>query len=346
MSKVIATPFTTAPKQAVVVKDVRGDVSANPVSNLEKPLDKVAAKAARTIQEQFMDRLRGLGNQSIADLVALNPKTSEDWFRLVVPGGKLDLDTLKQGVVSDVLKTVGYTGDASSMANKLLDVAEGRASVRTLIDNTPVMQMVVDGLSGPIESLQKAVGKDLGVVAFLAQNITGNTELIKFVNLDARGALTSQINKQLMKFELPGFHEKLTDNLTKKEKMEVAADAESLTTALDNGNLSYLNWVMTELGDTYVVKTVPDAIARLLASFKLDPYQDPAPQAALLENTLLKMHPPLLTQSTTGNDCVVWAEASEDAKRLLSTRPLCAILVACAEVLSSGPAMIDPAWKI
>ena len=341
MADTIATPFTTKPKETVVVKDVRNDTSTAPVSNLLRQTDNNILHLADVIQKNVKNRLTHFDADAVKELTKLKPKNADDWFRYVVPGGiKLDMDVLKNDAVGSVLKAVGYKGDVSSMANKLINVVEGKASAATLIDTSPLMKVVVNGLSQPIEMLQKAAGKDLSVVNKLVKKLTGNDELLKFTNLDARGALTKEINKQLMKYNIPEFHDEVTKDFSPAEKVAVAADPEVLHEAIKEGNVHYVNWTMDTLGSSYVKETIPQSFGQLLSSFKFDPYHPHEDQVSTFLTTLQRMNPNAFTNNDTGNECTFWATISDDAKTALSEQPLCGLLIACSTVLTAGPAYI------
>ena len=57
MADTIATPFTTKPKETVVVKDVRNDTSTAPVSNLLRQTDNNILHLADVIQKNVKNRL-------------------------------------------------------------------------------------------------------------------------------------------------------------------------------------------------------------------------------------------------------------------------------------------------
>jgi len=153
-----------------------------------------------------------------------------------------------------LLGTLGGT-----LKNKLESVAgdyisdDAKKFISVLYNNASTLISVAD------------VNDAQSLLEFVSE-LTGNSELAQFVNLEAESALIAGLANELMSFGIPELVDEAIQQ-ARDERVRANAWAYISTTAVNGSDLAMIDKIINEIGLTKFLENNPDAINSILAGF-------------------------------------------------------------------------------
>lgn len=181
-------------------------------------------------------------------------------------------DSLKKALVSDVLSNVGFDKNAVEISGVLFGKRDKDSVMGVLSKLNPQMEVVVGGVktimdAGKLDSAQGIVG--------LISNLTGNTDLVKVLNIEPQMMVLQSLMNEATKLRIPSLIDTIIST-RKEKKHQTQLLIMSAPSAASNSDLDTLSKILDTMGDSNVLKTYPDIIKSILSGYKTKHGQDPS----------------------------------------------------------------------
>lgn len=273
-------------------------------------------------RNSIFEASKGIYKDAVKGLFA-NKNSARELLQLVKDsqnGGVNKMELLTRGLgafgtsLPNLLGTIGGT-----LKNKLGDVAgdlitdDAKRTLLFLYDNVEV-------------AVQVANIKDAGSLFEFVGELTGNTELAKFIDLEAESALIAGICSELMEFGIPELIDDVID-MTRSSETRKNAWAYISTEAVNGTDLALVSKIIDQIGLVAFLENNPNAINSILSSFffgSKDTVETWPTKRAELVALLVKIDPYWNKKLRNGSyvaNLLPYSVASADAKTLLMLEP-------------------------
>lgn len=274
MAKATAsTQFITTQKSGLAVKDVYdGQSSEKEVLNIGSKvgvgkLDTDTAtkamidpKSLRGRFQEYNEKIR----KATSDKRLGSIDTALDKVRNAVGNKESIINDLKGGLLTDVLTGLGYKDDASIVAGMIIGEKDPLKILGGLGQLDPNIGVVIDGINTIINA------KDLDSVTGIAdvlQQLTGNTDLIKVLQLENEAALLGGVLEKAIRLRVPTIVDVILDTV-KERKTRQRLLIQSVPVIAHNSDLVTLRKVANLIGWRGIYATYPMVIHWLLANYR------------------------------------------------------------------------------
>lgn len=299
MGRLSSTVFQTNGRNTMLVQDAYG------ISNTET-------------KNTVFDSLKGVYSDGLSGLVT-NTSSVKQLTQLILAArtGTVDKAEMFERALgamgSSLPALLGSIGGA--LKNQISSVAG------TLIG--PDAEKAVNVIYGSLGKLVKVsnVG-DIDGLAELVNELTGNSELMKVINIEAEAAVLGGITQQLLRYGIPDLVDEVMAQSASEEAIKKAYQFVS-TDSIVGTDLATVNKILDKIGLAAYIEANPNPINNLLSGFyfsstdTVDVY--PAKRALLL-STLARIDPHW-EESARGGTYVknlnAFGIASTDARKLL-----------------------------
>jgi len=215
---------------------------------------------------------------------------------------------------SSLPSLLGSIGGA--LKNQLASVAG------TLIG--PDAEKNVNIIYGNLDKIIKVAGvNDIDGLAEIVNELTGNSDLMKVINIEAEAAILGGITQQLLRYGIPDLVDDVMAQSASDEAIKKAYQFVS-TDSIVGTDLATINRVLDKIGLAAYLEVNPNPIKNILGSFYFgtDDTIDKWPaKRALLLSTLNRIDPHWEEYNRNGTyvkDLNAFTTASTDAKKLLN----------------------------
>lgn len=327
---VASTQFVTTQKSGLATPDVYSGTSPEKIptnvgtrtstGKLETDLvakSKQTSSATKGRFKAFEDKIREAIDKSPTS-------TFDDLYKnvKVALGGKdAILKEIKGGLLTDVLTNLGYKDNVDLIAGQILGEKDPMKILGHLGQITPEFQVLLGGVQTIIDA------KDLDTaqgIAGVLESLTGDSQLLKVLNLEDEAALVGNTLKKASKLRIP----KLIDTIVatvKDDRAKKRLLVSTLPTAAIHSDLETVSSVMEQMSPYGVYTTYPDVIRWLLANYRTLHGGDPTPTDIKEFLTMLKKFDEKWWMTKRGNDEVfnfdLFSNVSPHAKIVLSRTP-------------------------
>lgn len=325
MPKIAQTTFELKAQQEVLVADVYQ----------KTPESKPANAATPTISDSLnsvIDNIRGLVDTD-TDLRQLTNDVINGKFRdkdylkkrLTDATGGLfsDIDAIKNSVMDQALNKIGFNDLGKNLVKGLAGVPGSPDPLNTFLELNPRLKIIHDGVEYVRNSDDYRID-DFQTAFKVLGNITGNPEIAKVVDLEAKFSTVNSLISVATKLKVPFLLDELKTVLSEDEYDEVSR--KSLVEVAKNSDLPSVNKIVDQIKPGMSLATKPDLIEYLLANFRvIDPSKGIGLEHANeLVDTLNRIKPNWDKMERNGVMVVngsVFTNASEDAVTALKLLP-------------------------
>lgn len=263
------------------------------------------------------DSLKGVYSDGIQGLKT-NTSSVKELTNLILSAkrgtvDKMDMFERALGAMGSSLPSLlGSIGGA--LKNQLASVAG------TLIG--PDAEKNVNILYGNLDKIIKVAGvNDIEGLADVLGELTGNSDLMRVINIEAEAAILGGLAQQLMRYGIPELIDDVMAQSASDEAIKKAYQFVS-TDSIVGTDLDTINRVLDKIGLAAYLEVNPDPIKNILSMFYFgtDDTIDKWPaKRALLISTLNRINPHWQEYNRNGTyvkDLNVFTTASTDAKTL------------------------------
>lgn len=299
-SRLAGTVFQTNGREVMLAQDAYG------ISNQET-------------KNTVFDSLKGVYSEGISTLQT-NPSSIKQLTQLILnsKNGNVDkvdmLDRALGAMGSSLPALIGSI--AGGVKNQLASAAG------TMIG--PDAEKAVNVIYGNLGKIIKvATVNDLSGLADVLNELTGNSELMKVINIEAEAAVLGGLMGMLIQYDIPGLLDDVADMAGSSESLKLAYQYVS-TDSIVGTDLATINRVIDKIGLAAYLEVNPNAINAILGGFYFgtdDSIATYPAKRALLLSTLARIDPHWQEYNRNGvyvKNLSAFTAASTDAKTLLN----------------------------
>lgn len=313
------TTFETDAVKKLIVVDVYNEPEPNkPVNNeINTPGPLSNAGLEGFIPNQVTSLSKDLNKKpdfTLLDAVSL--------FTGVVDDPSSFRESVGDTVMNNVLGSMGYSGTIDDVIKSYSDPINLRTVLQSAGESNAELKVIIDGVTSTID------GADLKSVNGISQvigGLTGNTDLVKILNLGPSLSIVNEFLGEAMRLELPGAVDALIDSLDddeSKRKLKLHGTWQAANFA----DLDFLEKQIDspDVGAGAIVSLTPDIISLVLQNYKLYGKSPTTEDAQKLLRILNKLDNKWMKYQR-GEDYIdnlsYLTEASDDAIRVLLKDP-------------------------
>lgn len=271
MPKVAQTTFELKAQQEVLVADVYNEVpesapfsAASPTLNgaLNSVIDgiKGLVDTEGEVRQLTLDVISG----KFKDSTALKKRLTD------ATGGVFsDINAIKNNVMDQALSKIGFNDLGKNLIKGLAGVPGSPDPLNTFLELNPRLKIIHDGVEYVRNSDDYKID-DFQTAFKVLGNITGNPEIAKVVDLEAKFSAVNSLIGIATQLKVPFLLDELKNVLSEDEYTE--ASRNSLIQVAKNSDLISVNKIVDEIKPGMTLATKPDLIEYLLANFRvIDP---------------------------------------------------------------------------
>lgn len=347
MGKTIPTTFTTGPKDDVAVVDVYKATEAKPTNTIVESITSTVKDAIAQVQGGVSTTLDEANVLSLAKKLQSGELTKDEALKKIndATSGALaklqSLSTLKDPIVTDLLKSVGFSDKHADIIKGGLGLPGAVDPAKALLDENPKFK-VLYGVAGEIKS--KGNPTTAAGALELLKTVTGNSEVANITHLGDEFAMLGTAMAKLSELRLPELYDSIVAKIdgAEEKKRFLLSMARQLA---EHGDVAGLTKVM-DGGVTAgaILHEVPNIIALLLANYRLP---TGVSKPTMVEyNALINLVVRISTHWNQGlrngnwfPDLEVYQQVSSDGKRVLTLNPIHAVLIHYAPLFPKRPVL-------
>jgi hypothetical protein len=299
-SRLAGTVFQTNGREAMLAQDAYG------ISNQQT-------------KNTVFDSLKGVYSEGISGLQT-NPSSIKQLTQLILSSKNGNVD--KADMLDRALSAMGSSLPAliGSIAGGVKNQLAGAAG--TLIG--PGAEKAVNVVYGNLGKIVKvATVNDLSGLADVLNELTGNSELMKVINIEAEAAVLGGLMGMLIQYDIPGLLDDVANMAGSSESLKLAYQYVS-TDSIVGTDLATINRVIDKIGLAAYLEVNPNPINTILSGFYFgtgDTVDTYPTKRALLISTLNRIDPHWEEYNRNGvyvKNLSAFSVASTDAKTLLN----------------------------
>lgn len=205
--------------------------------------------------------------QTQLDLGAFDPENIKDnlskFGSNITKGLTSGLENLAGDMLTNALKSTGWIDDNIA---KMAFGEDGKLSIAEAKSMYKGLKMVIDDVETFIDN---ADFKSVAGISNIINNIVGETELAKVLNIETELSVLKFVNDLSTVWGIPNALDKLMGTLPDDETKKVFV-TESLPATIQSGNLSTLNTAVNELGSITILSLYPKIVPTVLANYSYE----------------------------------------------------------------------------
>lgn len=225
-------------------------------------------------------------------------------------------------VMGNVLSSMGYTGSIDEVIKSYSDPVNLRDVLKVAGENNEQLKVIIDGLEKTIDSADL---KTVNGISEVIGGLTGNTELIKILNLGPSLSIVNGFIGEAMRLELPGAVDVLINSIDDKESKR-KLKLHSTRQAANYGDIDFIDGELgvDGVGAGAILALTPDIISMILQNYRLGGETPTNAHAQKLLSVLNKIDGNWMSYKRGRDDIdnlSYLTEASDDAIRVLLKEP-------------------------
>lgn len=347
MGKTIPTTFTTGPKDDVAVVDVYKTTEAKPTNTVVEKITDATKNAIAQVQGGVTTTLDADNVTALAQKLMAGELTKDEALKKIndATSGALaklqSLSTLKDPIVTDLLKSVGFSDKHTDLIKGALGLPGATDPAKALLDENPKFKLVY-GVTHEVRS--KGSPTTAAGALELLKSVTGNSELAQITHLGDQFAMLGTAMAKLSELQLPELYDSIMSKIQNAQD-KVRFLLTMVRQLAENGDVVGLKRVMDD-GVTAgaMLHTVPDVIPLLLENYRLPAgVVKPTNTEYSALVTLLGRIDSHWNQIQRNNVWVynleIYQKVSSDGKRTLSLNGVHAPLLYYAPIFPKQPVM-------
>lgn len=329
----------TKPTDKVPGVDVYSEKRQTPINNITKFLEEKTNKLFGGLLGKIPRKdLLEFGKKAVA--VLRDPKGELDKFK---KNGKDILKNVGTGFAANVLQQLGVVNNSDETFQALLKADSKKAYLNALMQNNSTLRAIVD--NEDVKKLMAKDWKDINDLSTIMYNLTGNSELVKIVDMEGTFALLNQTVKTARMFGMPELYDSVIDQI-KIEDDKAAFALQQIPQCYSTNDYYWINRSLELTNAGTILSNYPDMLEGLVSGYtRKDKTGSPVTQASDLFDLLNRFGGDWnVTNSngTTVKNMALYRKASPDlleAMLLMPEHQTCAAIVSSSKYTGDATAV-------
>lgn len=263
VSRAAPTVFTTTPDQTLAAVDVLTTTTSAPTNSVPATVKNIAEGVLTDVQQFFTT-----GNLVNFITTVGNGKnsTKEDALtelKRAVNGVKANLEDVKGELLGSLLKSVGYQGDSTALANGILGLPGSKTPEQLLLDENPRIKFVVNTLKSVRETTD--IDSAQGVVSLL-NSLTTNGDVLKVINLAPQFSVLNTVAQKLVEYRVPELVDAFVNSVDEDDRINVLL--QGVLTAARGGDDYFIDKVLTVVNVGLVIAQHQNIVSEILSGYR------------------------------------------------------------------------------
>ena len=231
-------------------------------------------------------------------------------------------ESIGDTMMNNVLGSMGYSGTIDDVIKSYSDPINLRTVLTAAGENNAELKVIIDSVEKTIDSADL---KSVNGISQVIGGLTGNTDLVKILNLGPSLSIVNEFISEAMRLELPGAVDVLIssiDDNDSKRKLKLYGTRQAASYA----DLDFLENQINDsaIGAGAIIALTPDIVSIVLQNYKLYGASPTREDAERLLRILNKLDSKWMKYQR-GEDYIdnlsYLTEASDDAIRVLLKEP-------------------------
>lgn len=267
MPKLASTTFDFNTKPDLVVADVYEATPASiPLNGVVEILSGKVNTVVTNLQSLTSQQsLIGIANDFITGK-AKNRDYLVSRLKEATGGTFSDIDGLKNQLIDQALTDIGFSSQGKALIAGLAGVPGSPDPLKTFLEINPRLKIIHDGVEYVKNSKDYKI-EDFQTAFKVLGNITGNLEIAKAVDMEARFAAVSSLITISSSLGVPFILDEVKGALSPEETKE--AFAQALPAAAKASNIPMVNQIVDEIKPGMALVVKPLLIEFVLANFSV-----------------------------------------------------------------------------
>lgn len=316
--QVAKTTYETTPDKKLAAVDVYAkDITSQPINSETSIPDSLKGSYPENYMPNSLNKLYTDFNKDFKDPTK-SLSQALDVLNGVVKNPKEFTKSLSKEILGDTLRSVGYKGTSDDIVNYIKDGPNSTNVLNILGNSNADLKVII----GDVEKM--VANKDLSTVngiSSLIGELTGNSNLLKILDISPKISVVKGFIDQAMKLRLPEAVDLLVDAIDNDDDKRDLKLYSTLNAAY-NSDLDFINTQINDatIGVGAITGIYPTITSTILSNYILTNKVPSSTEAAKLISTLNSLDSKWMTYTRNGktiNSVSDMASATEDAIEVL-----------------------------